>query len=555
MESTMERSMLRQQIESDSPDLIELEVGNEGDEDYYPGYIPKDQEWASLGRHIGQHTHLKVMHFVVYDRDLRQPLDFDGEVGHFFRGVASNQSIEKLHLDLNESTLRDGTVFDLLTPFFKNNCKFECLELSNGKLTSPALQRLTKALGEFTQLKEFALYGCYILPEELFQALHGHTYLETLILSGSDIERGGCFALSSLLQKLDSAIQSLDFRHVTIDDDAAEVFGRGLAGSRSLKEIRLFGCHTSVRGWQVIFTALHDPSFSSLDFCLDPCLDHSFLSAAAHFFLFMSLPNQPNLKKLKLIIGRHWTNYAVAPTSWGALCGFIISQENRLEELDLSNNKLNHGSISLLWTSLVQNSTLKNLKLNHILTTPSTWGVLMAGISTILGNPNSALERLELCGNLFHRFDERNEALISLAASLENNTSLKELLLDDEFYEFMVPVGEGYISSQAWAALSSVLCSTSSIMATLSSNHTLQRLELIRSIPRDIASLLKLNRTNIGQTAHLKIVNTHFSGDIDMHPFVEMGAKMLPHAVAWMARGNTLNGLYQLVKYAIGREV
>ncbi|KAL7530042.1 hypothetical protein ACHAWF_009581 [Thalassiosira exigua] len=138
----------------------------------------------------------------------------------------------------------------------------------------------------------------------------------------------------------------------------------------------------------------------------------------------------------------------------------------------------------------------------------------------------------------------------SLAASLENNTSLKELILeyDDVDYEDEEP-----LTTQAWSAFSSVLCRKSSIMATFSSNHTLQELEL-PGVPREVASLLKMNKKSNVKAARLKIINT-FSGDFDVRPFVEMDIKVLPRAVAWMARGSTLNGMYQVVKCTIGIEV
>ncbi|KAL7552931.1 hypothetical protein ACHAWF_017531 [Thalassiosira exigua] len=291
-------------------------------------------------------------------------------------------------------------------------------------------------------------------------------------------------------------IQLLKFFYATIADDGAEVLGRGLASSRSLKEISLRGIiGISGRGWQAIFTALRNPD------------------------------------------------------------------ENRLEELDLSHDILDRDLIPLLGTSLAQNSTLKTLKLNSILTIPSDWGALTTSISAILGNRNSTLERLDLTGNGFYEFNEKNEALISLAASLENNTSLKGLLLEDDYedvdfgYEYEDEEDMPPVTPQAWNALSLVLCNTSSIMATFSSNHVLQVLELAGCVPREVASLLKLNKQSKSEAARFKIVNAHFSGDFDVRPFVEMEMKTLPHALAWMARGNTLNGMYQLVKYAIVKSI
>ena len=92
-----------------------------------------------------------------------------------------------------------------------------------------------------------------------------------------------------------------------------------------------------------------------------------------------------------------------------------------------------------------------------------------------------------------------------------------------------------------------------SIDATFNSNHTLQRCGANVNGISEIKALLQLNRkyTNI-EAARRKILNVHFSGsDINIQPFIDMNLKVLPHAVAWMARdeyGNSFNMLYRFVR-------
>eukprot|EP00579_Thalassiosira_antarctica_P003203 CAMPEP_0201905442 /NCGR_PEP_ID=MMETSP0902-20130614/56515_1 /ASSEMBLY_ACC=CAM_ASM_000551 /TAXON_ID=420261 /ORGANISM="Thalassiosira antarctica, Strain CCMP982" /LENGTH=170 /DNA_ID=CAMNT_0048439555 /DNA_START=37 /DNA_END=553 /DNA_ORIENTATION=+ len=78
-------------------------------------------------------------------------------------------------------------------------------------------------------------------------------------------------------------------------------------------------------------------------------------------------------------------------------------------------------------------------------------------------------------------------------------------------------------------------------MDTFRSNHTLQKLceEYYRDrLPEDLTSLLRLNRENgKSQSARLKIIKTHFSGDnINLQPFADMKLELVPHVIAWMGR-------------------
>ena len=112
------------------------------------------------------------------------------------------------------------------------------------------------------------------------------------------------------------------------------------------------------------------------------------------------------------------------------------------------------------------------------------------GLSTILRNPNSSLEKLDLDGNSVN-----DRTMVSLANSLANNNKLKELLLINNSHT--------WVTADGWGALLHVLCNASSIMATYHSNQTLEKLcNEIREdeLPQDIRSLLVL----IERTARTK---------------------------------------------------
>ncbi|KAL7528801.1 hypothetical protein ACHAWF_002706 [Thalassiosira exigua] len=396
-------------------------------------------------------------------------------------------------------------------------------------------------------------YQC-ILSQELFQSLNGHP-LETLRLKSATIDRDGCVAFSSLLLNPRSVIQSLKLSSVLIGDDDAEIFGRGLAGHRTLKEVVLLSMEISNAGWQAFFNGWQDQG-SSLETL---SLWENDFNDAALGSLFMALRGKSNMKSLSLC----WINNERGLTipGWRGLFGFLGSQENRLEELHLSFNQMDDDVINLLGSSLAQNDTLKVLDLRA---TSSDRGLLTTSISRMLVNENSVLEQINLGYNGFIRYDGRSETLRSLTALLVNNTYLKEIVLvdedEDDLNEYLTEhEDEPCITSQAWSELSAVLCDKSSIMATYRSNHILQNIGsgFCHLAPGDVLSLLALNKKGRSHAARIKIINTHFSGTFSVHPFVEMDLAVLPWVIAWVGRGvniSDLNGLYQILNYTITKE-
>jgi len=104
-----------------------------------------------------------------------------------------------------------------------------------------------------------------------------------------------------------------------------------------------------------------------------------------------------------------------------------------------------------------------------------------------------------------------------------------------------------WLSCSLYISFKNVICETSSIEATYSSNHTLRQLliddweyqqEYDESVPRNLLHLLNMNRYNSpSDAARLKIIQYH--PNIDMEPLFEWGSedertlKALPFVVAW----------------------
>ena len=85
-------------------------------------------------------------------------------------------------------------------------------------------------------------------------------------------------------------------------------------------------------------------------------------------------------------------------------------------------------------------------------------------LSTLLRNPNSALEVLNLQEN-----DIDNDTAFLFAEALADNNTLKELNIG-------VDGAVDYFSSISPAAFTRILCNTSSILDTNNSNHALGKL-------------------------------------------------------------------------------
>ena len=103
------------------------------------------------------------------------------------------------------------------------------------------------------------------------------------------------------------------------------------------------------------------------------------------------------------------------------------------------------------------------------------------------------------------------------------------------------------ISTEVLAAISHVLCNTSSIAHVHNSNHTLKAIsDYYDNVdyyddPFDVLAgmrpLLYTNSMcNSSQAAHVKITTTHFSGDFDVQMFAGMDLSVLPHVIAWVGR-------------------
>ena len=144
-------------------------------------------------------------------------------------------------------------------------------------------------------------------------------------------------------------------------------------------------------------------------------------------------------------------------------------------------------------------------------------------IAQLLGDPGNNLQALGLPFNGIG-----NKGAGELFSNLSNNTKLKELHL----------FGNNRVDRNIEDVVSKVLCNTSCIGRTHSSNHTLETITFPYEKSNHLSTLLELNEgTNKNQVAIKKIIRSHPS--IELEPFFQFGLdgernlKGLPTIISW----------------------
>ena len=521
------------QIENNDPELKKLTIGPSN-------YLPPDGDWERVGQGIGRNEHIKELRFGErFIEDATHRAEFKS----FCEGLACNNSVEQLEIECDQ--LFDGEIFEILTPFFEQNSNLCSLKVKirvirTHNLVMQSVRFLSAALLRFNTLKEFKCYGGRLGDgniESIVRALVGHSGLTIIILSGNEVGGSGAArALAALLNKPDSSLEELELGGCSIDNEGVGVLTDALARNRTLRKLDISqNRNVTVMGWRGLLTQLLSPEMPLEKLEL---WDNSFDNEAANL-LVTALANSKLLKALDLS-----ESHSITTEGWRALFAELRNPRCVLQELNLRDNLFRNEDVTYLMNCLANNCVLRHLDLSvNYNVTASGWMAFAA----VLQNPISAMEKLDLGYN-----NISNDALISLANSLMHNNKLKELFLDYDEDDTTIRTWGGFFST--------VLCDKLSINTTFDSNHTLQRVcdDLDNSniiaesdLPSDLQALLKLNRENTPiDAARRKILSVHFSGgDFNMPPFIDMDLKLLPQAIAWMARdqyGSSL--LYQFVR-------
>ena len=211
-----------------------------------------------------------------------------------------------------------------------------------------------------------------------------------------------------------------------------------------------------------------------------------------------------------------------------------LSQCRRLHSLGLENNGIGDDGLEVLIQGLPASVCRLDLNDNEVTLARQLpllrfkWlnlsgNTLSAGgprvVAASLANKECRLETLHL-----FRTNIGDEGAPILATSIRSNQRLTCMSLTN-----------GDITETGWDAFSPILCDTSSITATYSSNHSLQSLGYCDNMPEDIETLLELNSDeDNSRVAATKILQTH--RHLDIKPFFDRKLDLLPHVVAWLER-------------------
>ena len=146
---------------------------------------------------------------------------------------------------------------------------------------------------------------------------------------------------------------------------------------------------------------------------------------------------------------------------------------------------------------------------------------------SFLSSKKCTLIKLHLIGNPINDAGCR-----IIAESLRNNRRLREIRIKESNRS------SANITDQAYAAFVRVVCDTSSIESTLTSNHTLADVSCnYISKPPELRAILDMNRGFDKRTvAKLKVLRYHFKGNFNMSAIAGLDTKALPYLLAWFNR-------------------
>mmetsp|Transcript_20290 Transcript_20290/g.30908 ORF Transcript_20290/g.30908 Transcript_20290/m.30908 type:complete len:488 (-) Transcript_20290:107-1570(-) len=318
------------------------------------------------------------------------------------------------------------------------------------------------------------------------------------------------------------SIERIGARHCEIDFSSLSPF---IVNNGNLKDLRLF--HVDIFCAHSLAMALSQRQHKSLT---KFCFSGNNLSNDALEEISAALTGYPYLETFNVS-----ENVLVGANGCESLGAIIRSSALRLEQVSLCGNDFDDNGLQTLTAALTNAATLQRLSLS------SNRSITASGLRALSQLFSSACPVETL---LLEDMNIGDEGVEALADGLMGNTTLKHLVL--------TPDSAG-ITGTGWAAFSRLLCDTSSINNTYSSNHTLEHIgddyhyvsdpfggpKLFRSgnysggyfpgIPPAVVQYLKINKENYA--AKIKIGRCH--PDIPVEVFFGYKLKFLPLLVSW----------------------
>ncbi|XP_051763715.1 NACHT, LRR and PYD domains-containing protein 12-like isoform X4 [Ctenopharyngodon idella] len=347
-------------------------------------------------------------------------------------------------LDLSENKI-GGQGLTLLSDELKDpHCKLEKLWLSQCNITDEGCAALTSALRSNSHLTELNLSENKIGDEGLMLLSDGlmdpHCKLENLMLSRCNITAEGCAALASALRS-NSHLRELNLSGNIIGDGGLTLLSDGLKDPHcKLEKLWLFDCNITAEGCAALASALRSNSHLR-----ELNLSGNIIGDGGLTLLSDGLKD-PHCKLEKL---RLWGCNITAEGC--AVLASALRSNSHLRELDLTDNKIGGGGLTLLSDGLKDpHCKLEKLRLEDCNITAEGCAALASALRS-----NSHLRELDLTDNIIGgggltllsdglkdphckleklRLEDCNitaEGCAALASALRSNSHLRELDLTD----------------------------------------------------------------------------------------------------------------------------
>ena len=432
---------------------------------------------------------------------------------------------ELQHLSINDCTLTKRSCLALKS-MLGGVCAIKSLDFSSTRVVDGNIANVTDFAVNRTVrcLKLERNEDCFVSP--CLSSL-GNVRLNALVkLEMSYIEGMSSISVLAAIKQM-AMLESVLFRGFHFDDSWKELFKYLLKSSLRLHELKMQWPKENVEESLLCYLSsclLNNTSLKILGFCGNdnPYVTdigwRSFLQAvqtmialerldlhgvsisdATMKVVSKCLSTVRTLKHLTLHIRSFHTSQ-----SWNMLTN-VLSSHAGIQKLNL------YGTATVERTGIahIESAGLRQLHLKV------TDAIQVEAVATFLQSQNCSLEELHL------KYDDGGEhepagnpVTNSIIRALRRNSMLKNLEIN---------YGSVHMSSisHKWSLFSDLLCNTSSVAATESSNHTLQSLTLRNMYETsppgiDVYSMLHLNRNNNKNVvARQKIIQNHSIEDFD----------------------------------------
>eukprot|EP00956_Cyclotella_meneghiniana_P012025 scaffold17043_cov36-Cyclotella_meneghiniana.AAC.4 len=495
------------------------------------------KDWGVAGRAIGASVHLKHLSLGFYSgaADIMQS---------FFTGLAFNRSIESLKLTLNcgdgyaeydryddDTMKRIDDAYTKLAPFFSENhhLVYITFYMSSEGFVSRTLAQLIQS----SPFIQSAMIDCNRFctasrgVERILQAVCRIQTLEHISANRLPLSKDICGEIQKMLSNDNCALKSLTFEYQTFADDACFAsIARGFNLNHSVERFRLTSYEDDFGNdydWTSLFRFMQSSSFRELD------LNGIIKSDSVMEALSDCLMSNREVRVLKLGL-----YYSLTSDGWNYFAN-MLSSHTTIEDVDVS--RAASDAMETLTDSLPRALVL-NPRLRRVQLPVRTLHELRI-VASALESPNSSLEELAIDYQPgFMQPAPNSEVTAVLALSLKMNSMLKRLH-HISLYNAGVDLD--------WPIFLTLLCDTSSIEATINSNHTLGFLYSNKTAaPLEISSLLRMNRNpNKRDVAISKIVQHHSFETMDFVP------TSLPTVLSLVGKTNvdrTLSVLYEILR-------